>query len=155
MSRILEAIAAARASGWEPSLILVVRRKRREPITPEEARRRHLARGAKRLRRRRASRRYSRHAAQELPARCQWEGCHNLLRFRGMGPPPRYCSKTFHPGYWRKVQPTPRKCAAPGCEVVLQALGKKRACSNACRQRAWYHRRGCRPLTRRGAHEHE
>lgn len=140
MSRITEALAAAREEGWEPSLILVVRKKRRKPLAPEEAHRRYLARCAKRLRGKRARRRDVRYASQDLPARCQWEGCHNLLRFRGRGHPPRYCSKVFHSGYWRRVQPTERKCAGPGCEVVLQALGKKRTCSNACRQRAWYHR---------------
>lgn len=88
----------------------------------------------------RERRRVRRLSSGELPTRCQWEGCHNLLRFRG-GKPPRYCCKVLHGGYKPRVPVEQRVCEAPGCGEPFTTKRGKRTCSNACRQRAWYQSR--------------
>jgi hypothetical protein len=86
----------------------------------------------------RAKRRLLALLAGRVVHRCQGYQCHNLLAPMQRGAPQLYCSKRCG----RRVAREERKCSAPKCPVVMFAHSRRATCSNACRQRAWYHRNG-------------
>lgn len=73
------------------------------------------------------------------------ECCNFLPIVRKLGQPRKFCSKECRDRAQsqrrRRSAPIERTCAAPGCSNRFKTANiRKETCSNACRQRAWYHR---------------
>lgn len=135
---IAEEFSDNRRLGWVTGFRIIQRSEAAELVRTQG-----LAQRRRGLRRRR---RFLQLLDGSRPSRCARLRCTNLLP-AGVrrGAPAKFCSRAcaLAEKAARLVVPRQlRKCTAPGCGAEFATHGRRTTCSNACRQRAWYYRKG-------------